>query len=300
MIALVLLLNTELRAQSPVSYTYAERGEQSLKLDVYQPKGESKNTCVIYVFGGGFINGARDEEKNVWFYKDLAARGYTVVAIDYRLALKGVSKVSPFNPKPVFQAVDAATEDLIAATSFIIEHKDELKIDPSRIALIGSSAGAITALQADYELSNHRVVTRSLPAGFRYAAVVAMAGSVFSREGRPTYPYRPAPTMFLHGTKDKVVVYKKIQFFPIGMFGTDALVKIFEKERFPYMAIRYVGNHHDVAEFPRQYNQNQICDFIDTAVEGKYTNRLDILVKDRYAFDKYNYELTRKDLYNGN
>lgn len=300
MIALALLFNTELRAESPVSYTYAERGAQSLKLDVYQPKGESKNTCVIYVFGGGFIMGARDEEKNVWFYKDLAARGYTVVAIDYRLGLQGVNKVSPLNPKPVFQAVDVATEDLIAATRFVIDHKDELKIDPSRIALIGSSAGAITALQADYELSNSRAVASCLPQGFRYGAVVAMAGSVFSREGRPTYVNRPAPTMFLHGTKDKVVVYKKIQLFSIGMFGTDALVKIFEKERFPYMAIRYVGNHHDVAEFPRQYNQDQICDFIDTAIQGKYTNRLDILVKDRYAFDKYNYELTRKDLYNGN
>lgn len=297
----VLLLFAALGATAqPKNYLYAQKEGADLWLDVYQPQAQSKNTCVIYVFGGGFALGSTKDEGNVRFFNDLAARGYTVVAIDYRLGLKGVRSVGALNPKPAFAAVRLAAEDLVSATRYVIDNAAQLKIDPKRIVLVGSSAGAITVLQTDYELANRTQMVEALPSDFRYAGVVAMAGSVFSTKGRPQYATPPAPTMFLHGTSDKVVVYKKIQIFHLGMFGTDVLTRIFAENHYPYLTIRYVGNKHDVAEFPRHYNQDQICDFIDRAAEGDYRNEMDVTVRDKFALENYKIELKRKDLYNGN
>lgn len=271
-------------AQQVKSYKFAERDTMSLWLDVYQgAESERKDICVLYTFGGGFVGGSTKLPHNVRFFSEMAARGYTVVAISYRLGLKGVKKVNFISPKPVFKAVQMATEDLIAATSFVLTNADELRIDPRRIVLMGSSAGAITSLQADYELANRTQMVRELPEDFRYSGVVALAGAVFSTHGAVKYANPPAPTMMYHGTKDKIVVYGKIRMFNLGVYGTKSLTKIFDKKNYPYMTLRYKGQRHELATFPRFYCQDQICDFIDAAAAGKYTNELDLLVKDRQA-----------------
>lgn len=270
------------------TYKFAQRDTAALWMDVYQPEQNvRKDICVIYAFGGGFYTGSKRDDHNVRFFKDLVNRGYTVVAIDYRLGLRGIEKVSPFKPKPGFDAVRMATEDMISATAYVLKNKEDLRIDPSRIVTMGSSAGAITVLQADYELANRTELVKELPADFHYAGVVAFAGAVFSTHGRPKYAAKPAPTLMYHGTKDKIVVYNKIQIFNLGMFGTKSLVKIFDKSDYSYMAVRYEDAHHEVATFPRFYVQDQICDFIDASASGKYTNELDITVKDKAIQSKY-------------
>lgn len=288
-------------AYGQTTYDFAVRGQDTLRLDIYRPSSAvDKHTVVVYVFGGGFIMGSRTEVGNVAFYEQLTERGYTVAAIDYRLGLKGVTKVGALNPRPAFNAVKLATEDLISAVDFLIKRSQELKIDTSGIVFVGSSAGAITALQTSYEISRRSAMARSLPETFHPAAVVSLAGAIFSKEGKPKYGATVPPTAFFHGTEDKVVVYKKIQVLKLGMFGTDALVKIFNDGGYPYLAVRYEGSKHEVAEFPRTYAIDQICTFIDAAVSGTYTNEVDMTVKDRYVQQNFKMNLTRKDLYNGN
>lgn len=299
----VVLGSTRVAAQAKVdTYIYAKRDTCDLKLDLYEPTGgqQCNRTTIVYVFGGGFITGSTKDKQNVDFFEAMAARGYRVAAIDYRLGLKGVKKVGIFNSKVVFRAVDLAVEDLVSATKYLIDNGAKLGIDTSRMVLVGSSAGAITVLQTDYEMANRTAVTKPLPVWFRYRGVVSLAGSVFSLDGRPKYATPPAPTMFFHGTADKVVVYRKIQVLKMGMFGTDALVKAFNRGDYPYMAIRYVGARHEVAGFPHTYNQQQICDFIDSAVDKTFINQIDVTVRDRDALENFKLNLTRKELYNGN
>lgn len=273
--------------QEVETYQFAQRDTCSLWMDVYQPTEElRKDICVVYVFGGGFVQGSRTGETNVQFFKDMVARGYTVVAIDYRLGLKGV-KLGLFHLKPGFQAPVIASEDLISATEFILSHQQKLRIDPKRIVLMGSSAGAITVLHADHELANRTAMVSSLPTDFRYAGVVSFAGAILSTKGRPRYATAPAPTLFYHGTKDKIVVYNKVSIFRKGMYGTKYLVKVFEKNEYPYMVVRYDGMRHRVSSFPRFEVQDQICDFVDRVVAGKYHNELDITIKDKELLEKY-------------
>lgn len=288
-VGLLLLLSflPPVSGQQVETYQFAERDTCVLRLDVYQPTAEvRKDICVIYVFGGGFVGGSRKDTVNVRFFREMVTRGYTVVAIDYRLGLKHV-KLSLFHLKPGFQAPVLASEDLISATEFILANKERLHINPQRIVLIGSSAGAITVLHTDYELANRTEMVSKLPSDFRYAGVVSLAGAILSTKGSPRYAREPAPTLFYHGTKDKIVIYNKFSFFRKGMYGTKFLVKRFEKHHYPFMAVRYQGMKHQVASFPRFEAQDQLCDFIDRAADGRYTNELDITIRNKELQQKY-------------
>lgn len=236
-------------AQNMKTYTYAQRDTLQLKLDFYTPAQVNDSTiCVVYIFGGGFIMGTRDGDFEKAYFKQLVDEGFQVAAIDYRLGLKGAKNLSVFNSDPLKDAVNMAAEDAISAIAYLLEHAKELKVNKDFIVMVGSSAGAITSLQVDYALCNGFLNYDILPKDFRLAGVVSYSGAIFSKEGKVKYRnHAPAPTMFYHGTSDKLVPYKQLKFFNTGFFGTDALVKRFEKFDYPYYARRFEGYGHSVA-----------------------------------------------------
>ena len=236
-------------AQTMQTYQYAERDTLKLYLDFYTPAQVHDSTiCAVYVFGGGFIGGHRDGDFEKAYFKQLVDEGFQVAAIDYRLGLKGVKNLSITHAEPLEDAINWATEDAISAIAYLLEHAKELKVNKDYIVMVGSSAGAITSLQTDYVLCNGYLNSNILPEDFRLAGVVSYAGAIFSHEGKVKYRnHEPAPTMMYHGTADRLVPYKKIKFFKIGFFGTDALVDRFEKFDYPYFARRVEDYGHSVA-----------------------------------------------------
>lgn len=236
--------------QSMTTYQYAEKDGQSLFLDYYEPLHVTDSTiCVLYVFGGGFMEGQRNGEFEKNYFAKLVEEGFMVVAIDYRLGLVGAKNLGLTNYKPVQNAIYMAAEDAISALAFVIDHP-EMKVNRDWIVLMGSSAGAITALQTDYALCNGFLNSDILPEGFRLAGVVSYAGAIFSQEGKVMYRnHTPAPTMFFHGTADKLVNYNQLKLFNVGMFGTNKLVPRFEKYDLPYFVRRYEDYGHSVATF---------------------------------------------------
>lgn len=236
-------------AQDMKTYQYAERDTLQLYLDFYTPEKVHDSTiCVVYVFGGGFIGGHRDGDFEKGYFKQLVDEGFQVAAIDYRLGLKGAKNLGVFNTEPLKIAIDMATEDAISAIAYLLEHAAELKVNKDRIIMVGSSAGAITSLQTDYTLCNGYLNANILPEDFRLAGVVSYAGAIFSNEGKVQYRnHAPAPTMMYHGMADRLVPYKQISFMKMGFYGTDALVKRFEKFDYPYFARRFEGYGHSVA-----------------------------------------------------
>jgi predicted esterase len=140
-----------------------------------------------------------------------------------------------------------AVEDLYSATRFIIDNAEVLGINPSNIVIAGSSAGAISVMQAEYELCNRRKWAEVLPEGFRYAGVMSFSGAILSREGEVDYTLSPAPTLMLHGTADELVNYKQIKFFNLGFFGGGKLVRRFEKLGFNYNMYHFIGYGHEIA-----------------------------------------------------
>ena len=115
--------------------TYATHDGVALAGDLYLPAGAGPFPALVAAHGGGWQAGARSAFQYWGPY--LAARGYALFAISYRLATKG-QKMFP-----------QAVTDVRAAVQFVRGSAGEFKLDPARIGLFGASAGAhLTALAA--------------------------------------------------------------------------------------------------------------------------------------------------------
>lgn len=236
------------------TYMFAKRDTCELFMDIYHPAKGSQTTfngtekpTVIFMFGGGFIHGTRDNESYHKWFKMMTENGYRIVSIDYRLGLKGSNKVGVAQVNVLDQAIHMAVEDLFSATTFIIDNQDQLGIDPKNIVISGSSAGAITVMQAEYEISNRTHWTSVLPQDFNYKGVISFSGAILSREGKVDFELEPCPTLMLHGTADKLVPYKQIKILWLGFFGGGKLVERFEKFGYNYNMYHFVDYGHEIA-----------------------------------------------------
>ena len=266
--------------ESPITpdgtYLYAERDTCDLYLDVYNPaKGSQtsidgkKKPTIVFMFGGGFIGGTRDDASyNQWF-RTLTQNGYRVISIDYRLGLKGSDKVGVAQVNVLDKAIHMAVEDLFSATNFIIDNADQIGVDPSAIIISGSSAGAISVMQAEYEIANGTSWASVLPEGFNYAGVMSFSGAILSREGKVDFAKETCPVMMLHGTADGIVPYKQIAVFNLGFFGGGKLVDRFKKYGYNFNMYHFIDYGHEIAGSMDTTLDLQM-DFIETNVmQGK-------------------------------
>lgn len=276
------------RIEPSATYLFAEKDGGSLYFDLYEPTQGSATTLdgvakptVIYIFGGGFSKGARDLDGQKEWYAQLCDEGYKVIAIDYRLGLKGVddSNVNKEYLAALLHSIDIAVEDLFSATCFIISNKEELGVDPSGIVLCGSSAGAITALQAEWEICNSTQTASVLPEGFNYAGVISFSGAIFNLAGGPVYKKEPCPTLLLHGTADGTVPYDKKKLGKMYFGGSNSLAEAYGKAGFNYGILRFQGNRHEIAaSFTRNFPE--VRRFLETNVIRKEKRVFDACVTD--------------------
>ena len=237
------------------TYLFEKRDTCDLFLDIYNPSSGSQTTymgkdkpTILFMFGGGFIRGARNDESYIPWFQALTEDGYRVISIDYRLGLKGSNKVGVAQVNVLDKAIHMGVEDLFSATAFICDNAEVLGIDPSNIVIAGSSAGAIIAMQAEYEICNKTSWTEVLPENFRYAGVMSFSGAILSREGKVDYKvHSPAPTLMLHGTADELVPYRQIAFFNLGFFGGGKLVGRFKKFGYNYNMYHFIDYGHEIA-----------------------------------------------------
>ena len=259
--------------QPDESIAFAQYDTLSLEMDFYFPSDDADELpCINYTYGLGFIDNNQLNIETRILCRRLAERGFVVVASDYRLGLRGVR----FNGvagmvKPLEAAIRMAAEDVLKVTRYVIDYASELSVDPSEIILIGSSAGAITSLQCDFERCARSDLAQTyLPEGFRYGGVVSMAGAVFSRRGISYTHDVPAPTLFMHGTSDRLVTYKQIKFFGTGLYGSNALARHFQQRHYAHQIMRFTDEGHTVAA--RYFtNFDDILDFIELfVIQGKH------------------------------
>jgi acetyl esterase/lipase len=107
---------------SDVTYTTGAQGP--LKADVYIPNSAGVHPGIVFIHGGGWVSGDRNQMVKV--IKALADAGYVGFTIDYDLGKS---------------SFPGALNESLAAVKFFRAHAAEYHLDPFRIAVAGSSAG---------------------------------------------------------------------------------------------------------------------------------------------------------------
>ena len=129
---------------------------ENLTLDLYRPMfGVESRPVVMVIHGGGWTDGTKREFPQLNQY--LAARGYVVASIDYRLA-----------PRWRFPAPQ---DDLTAAIQYVKNLETTHNVDPTRFALLGRSVGGQIALLGAYTSTDpaiRGVVSMYGPAAMRW------------------------------------------------------------------------------------------------------------------------------------
>jgi len=210
--------------------------KKTLLLDVYEPEYDtlSKRPLMVWIHGGSFIFGTKDDTDVVKFCIDFAKKGFVTSSINYRLGL------FPFGTSDYYKAVIRAVQDLKAAIRFFRSNKDIYKIDEEIIIVGGTSAGAFTTLHAAYMDSDE------IPSFVDTTQI----GGIEGNSGNPGYSSKfnlvlncwgaigdtnwiekdDIPIMSEHGTDDSIVpCYEGNAMSTVHCFGSVPIHKTVER-----------------------------------------------------------------------
>ncbi|MFC7246708.1 alpha/beta hydrolase fold domain-containing protein [Catellatospora aurea] len=113
-------------------------GYRPLHLDLHLPPGDGPFPVLLWVHGGGWLEGSRvglpPTVAPHRFHQRFLDRGWAVADVDYRLALEA--------------QYPAQLLDVQSAVRWLRLHADQLKIDSARFAALGESAGGHLAAMA--------------------------------------------------------------------------------------------------------------------------------------------------------
>ncbi|MDY7394324.1 carboxylesterase family protein [Aureibaculum sp. 2210JD6-5] len=206
---IIFLIVCTINAQTKTTYTYAIKDGDSLKLDVYTPKNVKPTDTLpslLWMHGGGFAGGTRDNPAEQKLAEYAAQNGYIGISLSYRLMRKG--KPSGFGcecPKEEkLNTFKAAVEDYMDATLFVINNKDKLNINPNKIIAGGSSAGAEGILNAVF-MREHFIDNLDKYRSIKFAGVFSLAGAMINADY--ITKENAIPTVLFHGTDDNLVPY---------------------------------------------------------------------------------------------
>jgi acetyl esterase/lipase len=124
--------NDQIAVERDLTYgTYSlGGGAQPLKLDLYLPAGDTPLPVLVYIHGGGWIEGSKEGCPGGTF----ARYGYAVACVDYRLApLRGGCTAELIFP--------AQIQDVKAAVRWLRMNADAYRLDVEHVGAFGDSSG---------------------------------------------------------------------------------------------------------------------------------------------------------------
>lgn len=204
-----LMLFFGLQAQEKTTYTYAIKGKDTLRLDMYVDKNiknDREKPLLLWMHGGGFSGGTRDNPAEVKLAEWIATKGWIGVSISYRLtrkdSLTGFGCQAPVKEK--LRTFKLAVEDYMDAALYLVKNADKFNMDTKKIIAGGSSAGAEAVLNAVYmrpyfieDMEKYRPVS--------FSGLISLAGAMVN--ANYITDKNAVPSVFFHGTADNLVPY---------------------------------------------------------------------------------------------
>jgi acetyl esterase/lipase len=222
---------------------------KDLIMDLYEPAGApiAPRPFVVLIHSGDFRPKRRIDDGIVRIAQALADHGLVAATIDYRLIneqpipsprMDALRAAMPFGAGS--DALAAACDDTLTAIEYLTANADRLRLDPGRIGIVGSSAGAITAAHVAYVLDDFGLeVPRIRMVGSLWGALSMSSGD----EDDPLAHVEPseAALFAVHGDADTTVPVR----------WSDLLVARADAEGLRTEYHRIVGGDHgfDQAQF---------------------------------------------------
>ena len=222
-----------LKTVSDVDYVAgADSAGGKHRLDIYIPEGARNAPVIFSIHGGALEAGDRREERFVG--QRFAGAGYVAVVISYRL--------SPDVSHP------AHIQDVAAAFAWVTRNIARHGGDPSRILVIGHSAGAYLAmlLAADPRwLAAHKLSSKAI------AGVAPVSGFYWvDREGvapdRPTYVWGTDRHVWVDASPAH---YLRSDLPPVLLLDTDGDEEWRQQQKADFADALRASGHKDVAVY---------------------------------------------------
>ena len=268
---------------SEKTLTYLVTDTDSLELDIYQAKEDTlrHRPMILFVHGGGFAGGARDEPEIKEFCRNMARRGIVTASMSYTLTMKGKSfscDQAAANKMATFKQV---AEEINKATNYLINRREEFRIDPTKVILAGSSAGAEAVLHAAFWPETQQ----SLPSDFKYGGLISMAGAIFDLA--LINEESAMPIQLFHGSCDNLVPYGSAPHHycdqeDVGylmLHGAGSIAKKMESLNKGYYLLTGCGDNHSWAGKPFKHYREEVADFVyHDVVKQKFRQLHEVLI----------------------
>lgn len=200
-----LLLSSYAVAKQPISLTKnIGYNKQEQLLDLYRPKTRNKQTAILFIHGGGFKYGSKEDMAG--YAKLYAEGGFVTTSINYRL--------TPSHSYP------AAVNDAKDALLWMKNNAKKYGYDPKKIVVVGYSAGATLALNLGLDqtqrvaaavsvapVTDIGILIKSAPYLQLRAELKAYMGDIAPIKASPIAQVtnQSSPIFLFHGDKDTIV-----------------------------------------------------------------------------------------------
>lgn len=272
---IVFLFSIAINAQGKVTYTYAIKGTDTLKLDIYTPINLSPTDSLpvlLWMHGGGFEGGNRDDEavKNLCLYA--ANQGYIGVSVSYRLLRKDSENGfgCDFDNDEKLNIFREAVTDYLDATNYLVHNSTSFQIDTTKIIAGGSSAGAEAILNVAY-MREYFIDDLQKYKSVKFAGIFALAGALVNASY--ITKENALPSVLFHGTDDDLVPFATgphrycttLNSGYLILDGSSTIVEKLSVLESAYYFYMVRGGMHELAEIPFA-QLDDIFDFFDKTV----------------------------------
>ncbi len=211
------LSKEDLPQKDMMNVSYGSNAAQII--DVYLPAGrDTVNTKVLYfIHGGSWSGGDKADFDSAIASIRKSLTNYAIFNINYRLAANGVNRFP------------SQMDDIQSAINFIETNAGNYKINTSKVALVGASAGAHLALLHAYKnnsngkikavinlfgptdltslYNNHPIPAASQPVLVNFLGATPVTNAALYQQVSPInfVNAQTVPTLIFHGAADYIV-----------------------------------------------------------------------------------------------
>jgi len=256
--------------------TYFANDSLKLQMDVFIPKTKSsqKLPLLVHVHGGGFSGGDRKWDHAV--VKKASEEGFVAASISYTLYMKDKNfSCGGVLPEKI-KAIQIAANQMQQAVIYFLKNQNVYNIDPEKIFISGSSAGAETVLHAAFwKPEMMSMYPDKLPAGFKYAGIISGSGAIM--DINLITAKNLVPVMMFHGSCDVTVPYGTAAHHYcdpgtpgwLMLFGSHSIYEHIIKLKGSVKLVTFCGGGHEYSGELFNKDPQQVVNFMKDVLKGE-------------------------------